>query len=86
MGSDEFALCTVYKGRRLFEAYLESCGLLLATKTLGVGSAAWLVVVSYWVMECDSFCSVPQATWGRGGRDAKGIYVGLCHEFGDFEL
>ena len=30
--------------------------------------------------------SLPQATWGRGGRASEGVYVGVCHEVGDFKF
>ena len=28
----------------------------------------------------DMFGSLPQAAWGRRGRDSEGVYMGVCHE------
>ena len=70
-------LCTIYRGRRLLEAYLESCGLPLATKALGVGSAAWLVVVSYWVMEGD-FLAVFLTQPGAGEDGMLRVFMWDC--------
>ena len=43
----------------------------------------WLVQVDEGITESHVFSGLPQATWGRGGGDTEGVYVGVNHKVGD---
>ena len=51
----------------------------LRVAVLGRYGVVWLVQVNEGIMESHVFSGLPQAAWGRGGGDIKGVYMGVYH-------
>ena len=68
------------------EAYLEgSSPPFAAVVGRGWGAARWLSGLHKWVMEYDSFSSLPCTTLGRGGRYSYIVYPGGGCQIGYIE-
>ena len=50
-----------------------------------MGAAVWFGSVPKWVVEGNTFSSLPSANRGRGGMDGQVIYLEGGFQVGDFE-
>ena len=63
-----------------FTGLLKWTYLVVFLKPLWGEGVMWLVQVIGGVTEGDTFGSLPEPTWGGGGRDSQGIYVSVNHK------